>query len=225
MKLGIVGAGLIVHTLLEFIEQLPIELTAICATPNEIDKLNDLKDRYGFSYAYTDYEEMLKNEKIDTIYIEENKSSHFHAVKDSFRIYKVLLSGSSIIRFVGVSLLCFLLDAALYYGILLAFTESSMSDQIQVLISRIVSRTTSSLCNYFMNRHWVFNAKNTHLAFPKYVLLVATILGVSYGIDLLAMSVGISKWILYIPVQLIVYPVSYLLQRAFVFRSQSDVRS
>ncbi len=164
-------------------------------------------------------------EKIDTIYIEENKSSHFHAVKDSFRIYKVLLSGSSIIRFVGVSLLCFLLDAALYYGILLAFTESRLSDQMQVLISRIVSRTASSLCNYFMNRHFVFNAKDTHLAFPKYVLLVLTILGVSYAIDLLAMSVGISKWILYIPVQLIVYPVSYLLQRAFVFRSQSDVRS
>ena len=68
MKLGIVGAGLIVHTLLEFVEQLPIELTAICATQKEIDKLNDLKARYSFSCVYTDYEEMLQNDEIDTIY-------------------------------------------------------------------------------------------------------------------------------------------------------------
>ncbi len=165
----------------------------------------------------------IVEEWIDTVYIEENKSSHFHAVKDSFRIYKVLLSGSSVIRFIGASLMCFLIDAALYYGILFVCSHGNMSDQMQVLISRIISRTASSLCNYFINRHWVFHAKDSHLALPKYALLVFVILGISYGIDLLAMSIGISKWILYIPVQLIVYPISYLLQRAFVFRSKQEI--
>lgn len=165
----------------------------------------------------------IVEEWIDTVYIEENKSSHFHAVKDSFRIYKVLLSGSSVIRFIGASLMCFLIDAALYYGILFVCSHGSMSDQMQVLISRIISRTASSLCNYFINRHWVFHAKDSHMALPKYALLVFVILGISYGIDLLAMSIGISKWILYIPVQLIVYPISYLLQRAFVFRSKQEI--
>ena len=77
MKLGIVGAGLIVHTLLEFVEQLPIELTAICATQKEIDKLNDLKARYSFSCVYTDYEEILQNDEIDTIYIGVNNHLHY----------------------------------------------------------------------------------------------------------------------------------------------------
>lgn len=165
----------------------------------------------------------IVEEWIDTVYIEENKSSHFHAVKDSFRIYKVLLSGSSVIRFIGASLMCFLIDAALYYGILFVCSHGNMSDQMQVLISRIISRTASSLCNYFINRYWVFHAKDSHLALPKYALLVFVILGISYGIDLLAMSIGISKWVLYIPVQLIVYPISYLLQRAFVFRSKQEI--
>ena len=61
------------------------------------------------------------------------------------------------------------------------------------------------------------------MALPKYTALVLVILGISYGIDVLAMSIGVSKWILYIPVQLIVYPISYLLQRAFVFRSKEDI--
>ena len=159
----------------------------------------------------------IVEEWIDTVYIEENKSSHFHAVKDSFRIYKVLLSGSSIIRFIGVSILSFLIDAAIYYGMLWLFSGFRMNDNVQVLIARIVSRTTSSICNYLMNRYWVFDAKNARQSFPKYVLLALVILGISYGIDVLAMSIGISKWVLYVPVQIIVYPLSYLLQRAFVF--------
>ena len=165
----------------------------------------------------------IVEEWIDTVYIEENKSSHFHAVKDSFRIYKVLLSGSSIIRFICASLLCFLVDAALYYGILWICSNSGMKDSLQVLISRIISRTVSSFCNYCLNRHWVFDTRNPHMALPKYTALVLVILGISYGIDVLAMSIGVSKWILYIPVQLIVYPISYLLQRAFVFRSKEDI--
>lgn len=167
----------------------------------------------------------IVEEWIDTVYIEENKSSHFHAVKDSFRIYKVLLSGSSIIRFIGVSVLSFLIDAALYYGVLAICSQTAMNEWMQVLISRIVSRTVSSVCNYLMNRYWVFDAKNTRLSFPKYVLLALIILGISYGVDAIALALGISKWIIYIPVQIIVYPASYLLQRAFVFRESRKQNS
>ncbi len=162
----------------------------------------------------------IVEEWIDTVYIEENKSSHFHAVKDSFRIYKVLLSSSSIMKFIGVSILSFLIDAAIFYGMLWILSGFAMTDNVQVLIARIVSRTTSSVLNYLMNRYWVFDARNAHMSFPKYVLLALAILGISYGIDVLAMAIGISKWVLYIPVQIIVYPVSYLLQRAFVFNDR-----
>ena len=67
MKLGIVGAGLIVNTLLQFIHEVDIELVAISATPQEIDKLNQLKAEHGFKYVYTDINDLLNNEEIDTV--------------------------------------------------------------------------------------------------------------------------------------------------------------
>ena len=77
MKLGIVGAGLIVHTLLEFIHELDIELTAICATPAEMEKLEELQKKHGFRYIYTDIDEILKNEEIDTVYLGVNNHLHY----------------------------------------------------------------------------------------------------------------------------------------------------
>lgn len=77
MKLGIVGAGLIVNTLLEFIHELDIELVAICATPSSIDKLNKLKNEHGFKYVYTDIDELLKNKEIDTVYLGVNNQLHY----------------------------------------------------------------------------------------------------------------------------------------------------
>ena len=77
MKLSIVGAGLIVSTLLEFIHEVDIELVAISATPAEIDKLNTLKEKHGFKYVYTDIDELLKNDEVDTVYLGVNNQLHY----------------------------------------------------------------------------------------------------------------------------------------------------
>ena len=77
MKLGIVGAGLIVHTLLQFVHELDIDLVAISALPSDLSVLEELQKEHGFRYIYTDYEEMLKNEEIDTIYIGVNNQLHY----------------------------------------------------------------------------------------------------------------------------------------------------
>lgn len=91
MKLGIVGAGLIVHTFLEFAHEIDIDLVAICATENELEKLKSLQMEHGFSYIYTDYDEMLKNDEIDTIYIGVNNHLHYTFAK------KGLLAGKHLI--------------------------------------------------------------------------------------------------------------------------------
>lgn len=77
MKLGIVGAGLIVHTLLQFIHELDIELVAISALPSDMAVLEELQKEHGFKYVYTDYEEMLKNDEIDTVYLGVNNQFHY----------------------------------------------------------------------------------------------------------------------------------------------------
>ena len=91
MKLGIAGAGLIVHTLLEFVHELDIELVAICATKRSEDVLEQLKKEHGFKYAYTDYEKMLENEEIDTIYLGVNNHLHYLFGKEALNAGKHLI--------------------------------------------------------------------------------------------------------------------------------------
>lgn len=91
MKLGIVGAGLIVNTLLEFIHEVDIELVAISATPQEEEKLKDLQKQHGFKYIYTDYEQMLKNDEIDTVYLGINNQLHFRFAEKALNANKHLI--------------------------------------------------------------------------------------------------------------------------------------
>ena len=49
---------------------------------------------------------------IETIYENENEGTHFHPIRDSYRIYKVILGG--FVKFMGTSLICFLVDQLLF---------------------------------------------------------------------------------------------------------------
>ena len=91
MKLGIVGAGLIVHTLLEFIHEVDVELIAISALPKDIEMLNELQKEHGFRYVYTDYDEMLRNDEIDTVYLGVNNQMHYLFGKKALEAGKHLI--------------------------------------------------------------------------------------------------------------------------------------
>ena len=55
MKVGILGAGMIVHDLLTFIHQVDgVELTAICALPEEKEKIEGMaKEHHIASTSFT----------------------------------------------------------------------------------------------------------------------------------------------------------------------------
>ena len=217
-----------------------------------IREMSELKgDRYEYEINQlifcTQHSIDIVEEWIDTVYIEDNKSSHFHAGKDSFRIYKVLLLGTSFIRFIGSSFSCFLIDYAVYV-LLLAVTPLLLNhsgiqhiwnnlfaffnrafpfrtwivppiDSQSVIVSVVGARIVSATINYFLNKKLVFSAKETRLSFLKYALLTLIILAFQSLLTFLAVDkLGWNKWIIYIPVQLVLYPLSYLLQRAIVFR-------
>ena len=54
----------------------------------------------------------MKPIPIRTVYIEENASSHFHPIRDSWRIYKLILG--SFFRFTLSSLICWAVDIGLF---------------------------------------------------------------------------------------------------------------
>lgn len=92
MKLGIVGAGMIVKDFLTMTPFLPeIELKAITGTPHGIDNLEKLQMQYGIDRVYTDIDECLANEEIDTVYVAVPNHLHFAFAK------KALEAGKNVI--------------------------------------------------------------------------------------------------------------------------------
>lgn len=90
MKLGIVGSGMIVKDFLKMFNELSgFELLGISARNEE--NLKNLCAQYPIKRYYLNYEEMLENKDIDTIYVAVPNDLHFIMSK------KALLAGKNVI--------------------------------------------------------------------------------------------------------------------------------
>ena len=155
---------------------------------------------------------------IETIYLEENKSSHFHPLRDSWRIYKLLLG--SFIRFSAASILSFLIDFVLL-TVLANFVFPAVSHG--AFFAKVIARCVSAPCNFWMNSKYVFEKQMSKKTFIRYILLAVFIMLVSaVGVD------GIMNWLRFptavigfvgIVVDLVLYLVSYRVQRNWVFKA------
>ncbi|SFA92289.1 Putative flippase GtrA (transmembrane translocase of bactoprenol-linked glucose) [Cohnella sp. OV330] len=105
---------------------------------------------------------------IDTVYLDDNKSSHFRPLADSARIY------FPFIKFGASSVLSAALDFVLLF--LLQWMTSNL------LVAVVGARIVSSAFNYAMNRKYVFGGKRTGVrrSLPRYYALAATILLFNY---------------------------------------------
>ncbi len=147
--------------------------------------------------------------KIETIYIDNNSGSHFNAVRDGLRIYKLLFG--QVGKFMGSSLISALVDYVIYLLLCLVMKNS-------ILIPTIIARAISSVFNYFVNREVVFRAKNCHGSFLRYYLLVAAIALLSWlGVKLFG-AIGIGRLIAKPIVDAILFVVSYRAQNKLVFK-------
>lgn len=89
MKVGLLGAGMIVHDLLSFVNDVSgMELEAICATPAEEAVIQKLAEEHGIKNCYTDFDAMLENPEIDTIYVGVPNHLHYTFTKKALMANK-----------------------------------------------------------------------------------------------------------------------------------------
>ncbi len=152
----------------------------------------------------------ILEQEINTIYIDDNASSHFHAVRDSARIYKEIL------KFSASSLVGFLVDYAVYGLLLLAGVGLSASN--------VIARIVSASVNFTLNRRLVFGSRERlWLAALKYGLLALCILiGNTLVLNLLVNTVGMHRMLAKVLTELAFFVMSWLLQRLVVFRRLSE---
>lgn len=148
--------------------------------------------------------------EIETVYIDDNSSSHFNPLLDSFRIYIVLF------RFLTSSLLAWSFDIIAF----LAFF--GLTDRLDV--SFIAARVLSSFLNYYVNRGFVFQSRERVAAsLIKYYMLVLLIgLTGFWLIKTIHMNSSVTVVEAKIGVEVMLFFVSFIVQQSLVFRKSSE---
>lgn len=151
---------------------------------------------------------------IQTIYIEENESSHFRPIKDGLIIYKNLF------KFALSSLFGFLVDYLIYA--IAIFFISNMGVLYELVIANTLARLVSATTNYKINKTLVFNNKGSvaktgleYFSLAVFIYLADT--GLLY---IFHDNLGINIYSVKIVVGIILFILSWLVQKYIIFKER-----
>lgn len=141
---------------------------------------------------------------IETIYIDDNAGSHFNPVRDALRIYMVIF------KYMFSSITSFAVDYALYW----LFLGLGVSSFISYALARLVS----SQVNYHLNKHTVFSGRGGKHSMLKYYALAVVQGAIGAGlVQVLPGVLPVSAALIKIPVDLVLFALSFIIQRDYVF--------
>ena len=165
---------------------------------------------------------------IETVYENNNEGSHFRAVQDSARVYGVIFAG--FFRFISASLVSFLVDFGLYLllnNLLRAYVPALehnfrflfVSILTRILVATVVARLASGVINFFLNKRLVFfDQSAVGRPFRRYLCVFFLVMLLSASLtSSLHLWLGISDNAAKIPVDIVLFMLSYQLQQKWVF--------
>ena len=199
----------------------------------------DLKTMLGIEGDRFEYETnmllMLKQKnipfdevKIRTVYIEENKSSHFRVIADSWRIYKLILA--HFFKYGLSSVASAVVDVAMYSLLCGLLLHPRDPDQgMKLMLCAIGARAVSSVLNFLMNRKLVFKSQeNFWTTFRKYYALAIPqmLLQALLTNGLTALFGGYNsaglRTLLYMVVMVVLFTLSFTIQQRWVFAKKEE---
>lgn len=160
----------------------------------------------------------MKETVIETVYIDNNSSSHFHPIRDSLRIYEVIF------KFIASSLCSFFVDILLFTVMNLLLAKTLMTPEIRLFAATAGARAASSLVNYCMNKKMVFRSnESVGSSLPRYYLLCVCQTAASYVLvwlsaDLLFHLRGsLLETLIKLVIDLSLFFASFRIQQKWVF--------
>ena len=172
---------------------------------------------------------------IETVYLNENKGSHFHPIRDSWRIYKLILT--SFFKFMSASLAATLIDLSLFTlinGVVLQYLmpESTLlffgeKLSARFLVATAAARVCSATVNFKLNKTFVFSLKKCKGAILRYIVLcVCVLLASSLSVSLLNNWLNIApnsflNTLLKALVDTALFMVNFRIQKNWVFSNST----
>ena len=150
-------------------------------------------------------------ERIETVYEDNNKGSHFRTVRDSFRVYREIL------KFSASSLVSFAIDYVTYALLLAATGAAGIANGL--IISNIGARVVSGAANYTLNRKLVFKSRTGFAkSAVQYFTLAAFILaGNTIVLSTLTGTFGINSLVAKLITEALFFTISWTVQRYVIF--------
>lgn len=188
-------------------------------------------DRYEYEnnmlLAMRDKKIPYREVRIETVYEDNNKASHFRTVRDSLRIYWHLFN--RIIKYALSSVGCLVFETllqTLLHDLWKSPFEGGtgfLSKYLDEMVGFLPARLLSSILNFYLNKKFVFGEKKkgTCSLLRYYVLwtvqLLVTALGTT-ALDLLLGGVhGVAYFFMTMLVKTVIFFASYTVQKKWVF--------
>lgn len=155
-------------------------------------------------------------ERIETVYEDNNSGSHFRTVRDAVRVYKEIL------KFSASSLVSFAIDYCMYALLLAATGAAGIANGL--IISNIGARLVSGTANYTLNRKLVFKSR---AGFAKsalqYIALAAFILaGNTIVLNTLVCTLGMNSLLAKLVTEIIFFVISWTVQKYVIFFKETE---
>ncbi len=156
-----------------------------------------------------------KEVKIETVYYDNNEKSHFRPIRDSIRVYGLIL------KYAASSLFSSVVDLLMFF--LLSQFVFRADTTTSVFFATALARVVSVIINFAMNKKLVFdNDGNVGKTFFRYVCLAVPIMLVSglavYFIsNVLMVESAFIKTLIKLPVDTLLFLISFRVQKKWVF--------
>lgn len=164
----------------------------------------------------------FEERKIQTVYIEENKTSHFRPIRDSIRVYRFILA------YCVSSVFSAVVDEVAFF----LFLKLLSTGNLTVLFSTVLARIISSLTNFTINKNSVFSNKGNIIKtlIRYYLLAIPQMLvsaGMVYGITAIGKLAGIRTddvllTLIKIAVDFVLFFISFRIQQNWVFANEKE---
>lgn len=160
----------------------------------------------------------IREVEIETVYLNDNSSSHFDTLKDSVRIYWEIL------KFTGSSFVCFLVDYGLYAIFLAALQAFGATEGL--ILANVLARAGSATLNFNLNRGLVFQSRaDWKKEAVKYGVLAAEILAANtLLLTLLTGVFGVPPLAAKIVVEAGLFLFSFAVQKKEIFADGEEKR-
>lgn len=158
--------------------------------------------------------------KIETVYYDNNEKSHFRPIRDSLRVYGLIF------KYAASSLLSSAIDLWAFF--ILSHIFFSDNTKIHIFLATVLARVISMTVNFALNKKLVFkNSGNVVKTFLKYLCLAVPIMIASaslvYLITKLTLFSGATaflKTLIKLPVDILLFLVSFRIQQKWVFNEK-----